>query len=72
MIEGQLGDGKQVAPTVGRKGDVCGREHREEVIRPCANGPLRLVGAVIKRRDTLKKAVRSDEISLSRQIRVRG
>jgi hypothetical protein len=54
-----------------------GRKHRQKVVLPCADGPLRLVGAVVVRRGTLvclealKKETRSAEISLSMRMWVR-
>ena len=53
MVECQFGNGKKVAPTIGRESDVGRGENREEVVLPCANGSLRLVGAVVEGRNAL-------------------
>ncbi len=53
MVEGQFGNGKKVAPTIGRESDVGRGENREEVVFPCANGSLRSVGAVVEGRYAL-------------------
>ena len=53
MVEGHFSGRKKVAPAIGGKGDMSGRKHRQEVILPCADGSLRLVDAVVVRRDTM-------------------
>ena len=53
MVEGQFGNGKKVAPTIGRESDVSGRENRKEMVFPCADRALCSVGSVVEGRDAL-------------------
>ena len=53
MVEGQFGNGKKVAPTIGRESYVSGRKNREEMVFPCADRALCFVGSVVEGRDAL-------------------
>ena len=76
-VETELRLREQVRPAIGGKGDVAGRESGDEVVFGSADSSLCRKGAVVLRggvleRETERKTVRSDEVSLSIWRKVRG
>ncbi len=75
MVKGELGLWEQVVPAVRKEGDVGGREDGDKMVFGGTNCSFRRVGAMVKGRDVLKvrlterkKEVRSEEVSLSREM----
>ena len=50
MIEGEFSDREKIGPTIRGKGDVGNGEDGKEVVLPCPDRPLRLVGSVVEGR----------------------
>ena len=51
VVEGEFGDREKIGPTIRGKGDVGSGEDGKEVVLPCPDRPLCLVGSVVERGD---------------------
>ena len=47
MVEGELGGGKKIGPAIRGKGNMTGRQDRNEVVFSGSYGPFRAVSAVV-------------------------
>jgi hypothetical protein len=81
VVKGKFGGGKQFWPTVRRESDVGRRENRDKVVLSCLNGTLSFVGPMNVRGNVLegerwllapKRVVRSEDVSLSKTMKVMG
>ena len=53
MVEGELGGGKKIGPAIRGKGNMTGRQDRNEVFFSGSYGPFRAVSAVVLGGDIL-------------------
>ena len=53
MVEGELGGGKKIGPAIRGKGNMTGRQDRNEVVFAGSYGPFRAVSAVVLGGDIL-------------------